>query len=472
MSDDALPPTGTAGTPGTTTPGTPARDRWTLILIAVGATLLACLLLGLGPLALPSLAVIAIAGLALIVTRPEWLMVVAGAMLSLPGKKSVFPHEFVLGLLVFLTIVDGLRRRDRTLLRLDPVEIANGLFVVWALFTVFWSTDVRIYMHGVRRLLEGVAAFWVAYRLARVVPRRTFELSLLAISFGLGASSMAKYLHETGFMQRKVDRGTATDLGWGKSNTIATMLLLLGPLILDMAFRARSRLVRALAWCSTGFNGFMQLIIASRAATVLYFAGLYAQLTVGRKRSWVPALVITVLLAIAVISPSGQKVTSRFTDIREMGAMVVRIWYAREAWRRTIEGFPFGIGLNQGFVHPDKLNSMGTHDYWLDISSELGVIGIVLWISFLIVLARRIRSVTRTPGWLWEGRALWIAFWLSFLHTIVEPTFQVAHYQFVFFWAMGGYLGYHAIGATREAEERRFAPAGARPAGTADQPAV
>src|SRR5436190_15064582 len=121
MSDDTLPPTGTAGTPGAISPGTPARDRWTLILIAVGATLLACLMLGLGPLALPSLAVLAVLGLLLIMTRPEWLMVVAGLMLSLPGKKTVFPHEIVLGLLVFLTIVDGLRRRDRSLLRLDSV---------------------------------------------------------------------------------------------------------------------------------------------------------------------------------------------------------------------------------------------------------------------------------------------------------------------------------------------------------------
>jgi O-antigen ligase len=156
------------------------------------------------------------------------------------------------------------------------------------------------------------------------------------------------------------------------------------------------------------------------------------------------------------MSPSGQTLISRFTDLRELGGMTVRIWYWREAILRTREGFPFGIGLNQGYVHADKLGSMGTHDYWLDLSSELGVPGVLLWIVFLVVLWRRLRAITRTPGWEWEGRALQVAFWLNQFHTLVEPTFQSAPLQYLYFWVMGGYSGYHAV--TRM--ERETAPAG------------
>jgi len=45
------------------------------------------------------------------------------------------------------------------------------------------------------------------------------------------------------------------------------------------------------------------------------------------------------------------------------------------------------------------------------------------------------------------GRALLIAFWLSQLHTLVEPTFQGLNYQYLYFWLMGGYLGYASFAA-------------------------
>ncbi len=456
MSESSLrPPLQLAG------PSEPLPSRWSgyvaLVAVCLLSVGLSFVFLGMGMLSLPALAILGTLTVTVIVLRPEWMTIVAGMLLFFPGKRPVFPHEILLGLLFFMTVVDGIRRRDRSLLLFDRVELVNLAFVAWALVTVLWVTDFRIYLHGVRRLMGGVLAFWVAYRLARSVPRRTYELSLLATAYGLACSALGQYMIKTGFMRHHVSRGEATDLGWGKSNTIATMLLVLGPPIMDMAFRSRSRLVRWLAWPNSVLNGMMQMIIASRAATALYFGWLYVQLTAGRKRRLIPILIVTVVATAAILSPSGQMLLSRFSDLREMGGMVVRIWYAREALHRTVEGFPFGIGLNQGFVHLDKLNTMGTHDYWLDIASELGVLGIALWVTFLVVLWNRLKAVARTPGWAAEGTALQIAFWMSTLHTCVEPTFIEVHYQFVFFWVIGGYLGYHAIGATREAEEAREA---------------
>ena len=455
MSDHVLPPA--APSPARSGPRRrTAVDAAILVLMAVGASLVSVSVLGLGVLAPQTLLMFAAAFVAVVVLRPEWLFVITGALLFFPGKRTIFPFELTFGLLVFITVIEGIRRRDRDLLRLDRFEVFNLMFVLWAALTVFWCTDFRIYLHGMRRLLEGVLAFWTAFRLARFVPRRVFESSLLAMAFGLSISALIQYLLRTGFGQHEVDRASATNLGWGKANAIATMLLMLGPPILDMAFRAKSPVLRGLAWVSSGFTMVMQLMIASRAATILYVGALYSQLTVGRWRQRVfTALAVSVVVAAAMFTPSGQALLSRFTNLRELGGMVIRIWYAREAWNRTVAGFPLGIGLNQGQVQADKLGSVGTHDYWLDVSSELGVLGILLWIAFWVVLWLRIRTITRTAGWLWEGRALHISFWMSFIHACVEPTFGMAHYQFVFFWLFGGYLGYHAVGATREAEEKR-----------------
>ena len=77
------------------------------------------------------------------------------------------------------------------------------------------------------------------------------------------------------------------------------------------------------------------------------------------------------------------------------------------------------------------------------------MLGVLLWLAVLVLLWRRISAVARTPGWEGMGRALQVSFWLGQLHTIVEPTFQGVQYQFVYFWVMGGYLGYHAVAVER-----------------------
>jgi hypothetical protein len=43
-----------------------------------------------------------------------------------------------------------------------------------------------------------------------------------------------------------------------------------------------------------------------------------------------------------------------------------------------------------------------------------------------------------------HGESASEAFWLSQIHTLVEPTFQGIQYQFLYFWVIGGYLGFHA----------------------------
>jgi hypothetical protein len=53
------------------------------------------------------------------------------------------------------------------------------------------------------------------------------------------------------------------------------------------------------------------------------------------------------------------------------------------------------------------------------------------------------------------GRALLISFWLSQLHTLVEPTFQGLQYQHLYFWLMGGYLGYVRHAASAADSSRR-----------------
>jgi O-antigen ligase len=115
----------------------------------------------------------------------------------------------------------------------------------------------------------------------------------------------------------------------------------------------------------------------------------------------------------------------------------------REGWRRLLDNLPWGLGLGQGYVNPDKLQGTDPHNYWLVVGGDLGVPGILLWLALLIVIARGLSRIASTPRWRPYGRALQISFWMSQFHSLVEPTFQGTQYLFIFFWVIGGAMGYY-----------------------------
>ncbi|MBI5710196.1 MAG: hypothetical protein HZC42_07835 [Candidatus Eisenbacteria bacterium] len=439
------------------------RDRPLLTgaAIAVAATVMVSVWLGLGLLSLPGLLLLLLAviggGVLFLGTAPGLLAVLGPALMPLGLVWIVFPYEMAFGVLALLVVLRGLELRAHWLLRLERLELANLTLVAWALFTGFWCTDPGLYFLGARRFLEGAASLWVAYRFARLVPRRMFELGLVACSIALSTSALARYLSRGLSPERVIfDRASATNLGWGTANFIATLLLILTPPIIVMGLRARERWLRGIAWPTAALNGLLQGVIASRAATLLFFGGLLTQFTGGRtRRHWLGATVVVAVMALLLASPLGQMLIVRFQNPRELGSMVVRVWYAREAWQRTLVAFPWGLGVNQGLAQTDHLQNIDPHNYWLVLSSELGLPGVLLWIVILVLLWRRIGPLVATPEWHEVGRALQIAFWLSQLHTLVEPTFQGPQYQYLYFWVLGGYLGYYAVSRERTAAPQR-----------------
>jgi hypothetical protein len=264
----------------------------------------------------------------------------------------------------------------------------------------------------------------------------------------LGLAALGKRL-STGFSNEQAAerRPEATNLGWGTANFIATLLMLLTPALIAVAAGRRDRL-RWIAWSAVLLSALMQFVIASRAAAVLFVAGTVAQvlLASGRRTRWFAVPVVAVF-ALLFASPLGQSFLVRFTQVRELGSMTVRIWYWREGWRRLVDHLPFGLGLGGGYGNADKLHGTDPHNYWLVVGGDLGVPGLLLWLLVLVVTWRAIGRIARTPEWRSIGNALRIGFVTGQIHTLVEPTFQGVQYQFVYFWLMGGMIAYHAAEA-------------------------
>lgn len=410
--------------------------------------------LGEGPTSLPGLALIGLAALAgsfaMIRHAPAALVVVAPALMPLPLLGFVFPYELAFYGFAFLLVVHALRTRSPGFTRLESFELANLLFLAWAVFTGFWSDERMSWMLSVRRLLGGMIALFIALRMARVVPRPLFEIGLAANALALSLAALIRRstLEQTE-SRLQLSRASATDLGWGTANAIATLLLLVSPALLVAGWRERERWIRWITWPALGLTAVIQFVIASRAAVILFALGILLLLgsSWGRRR-WTAMVTAACGLGALLLTPFGIAFLERFSNPRDLGSMAVRVWYFRESWQRTLDNFPWGMGAMQGLHYPDRLQNIDPHNYWLAVGSELGLPGLVLWLAVLVFMVRRLTVMARTPGWEPMGRALLFSFWLSQLHTLVEPTFQGPQYQFLFFWLMGGFIGYHALDTT------------------------
>lgn len=425
------------------------QDRLVPALVTCVVVLLVGVWSALGALSLPGLALAAAClacGAWLVLTRAPWLpMLVVPVLIPLPQLGVFFPFEMMLAVSGALLTLHLARTHPERLWLGTRWEAANACFVGWALFTTLWAFDGLHVFLGVRRLLVGVASGWIAYRMAGALPRRAFETSLLAALALIAGSAFQRSL-SSGFSAQTAlfHRASATDMGWGTANYIASLILLLSPIAFSLLLAGRPWWMRTLAAVGLLLAGLLQVLVASRAATVLFFLGLFVQafLTLRRRARWTAVTLLAAATTVALVSPYGQGFLARFSNIRDLGSMVVRLWYFREGWRRVQEFFWFGMGLNQGIPYPDKMGGKDLHNYWLVITSELGVIGLTLWIVTLVLQVRVIDRMRRLPGRAAIGSALLVSFALGQIHTLVEPTFQGVQYQFLWFWIGMGFLGY------------------------------
>jgi hypothetical protein len=425
------------------------------ILIALGVTLLLCLPSADGHLSLAGLllavvtAVLTVVGLWIAV--PTAIVALVPTLIPAPMMFLTFAWELLLLVLAVAMLVHGLRRRETWLWRLGPLELALLAFSAWALFSYFWSPDLRFYLIGSRRMLLGLVALWVATRLPYIASRRWFEWGIIGGASSLALAALFRAL-SSGLtaQQAMLHRPEVTHLGWGTANYIATMLLLFTPSLLWLGLRGRNT-DRLFAWIAFALATAVQLLVASRAASALFIGATLVQVLMAspRSRAWVgfgTAGAITALL----LSPLGSGLLWRFVSLREMGSLTIRIWYFRESWRRLVESMPWGLGLSQGYSNADRLKGIDPHNYWLLVGGDHGAIGVILWVIVLGVIVRGLLALRRNAADRGFASTMLLTFVVANLHTLVEPTFQGTQFTFLWFWLFGGALAYGAV-AAREA---------------------
>jgi hypothetical protein len=435
----------------------PSSRRATALFWAIPA--LAVLLVTL-LVAAPSLVKIAtgmlmlVAVLGFVFTRWPAITIAMMPVLIIPPQFArVFAYEVLIFACAVGLALIGWRRRAQWVMRLDAIEIVLWLLVAWATFTFFWCRDTWWWMFGVRKIAMCGLSLWVALRMTRFVNP---DLLLLGVPAGACALSIAILARV--FMMGGVDviarhhmRASSTDLGWGAANYIAALLSLMLPTGIHMAMTGRRKLYRIIGWASIPLTASVVTIAASRGGALLVVAVALFAVFRSRIKPWMAVLSATIMLSLLLTGPGAKLLLDRFTSVEDMSSVVVRLMYWRVAWVRVVDHWPLGMGLNQGYGYLDRLYTTDPHNYWFVLASELGALGLILWITFLVMLWKWISRIEKHPGSQTEGRAMQLTFGIAMLNLMFEPTFQGLQYSALFYWIMGVYLGRAKLHARTDA---------------------
>ena len=382
-------------------------------------------------------------GLALWVAIPQAMVVLVPSLVPSPTISYVFAWEMALAVLMVTIVVHAWRLRAAWLRKLSGVESWLLSFTAWALFTGFWCSTSLYYLLGVRRLVVAACTLWVATRLPHIASRRWFDLGIVGAASAIALAAL-HHSTTTGFSQAQalLHRTQVTDLGWGTTNYIATLLLLCGPSLLRLVLRG-APLERVLGAVGFAFVTAIVFFVASRAAVVLLVVGTLVQLLHATRRHRLAVVLAAAAVVAGILaSPLGAGLMSRLSSVREFGSLTIRIWYFREGFRRLLEFLPWGMGLGQGYANADKLHGIDPHDYWLLVGGDLGIPGLVLWAGVLVAIVRGWLAVRHDEPSRELAFTILLTFTLGNLHTLVEPTFQGGQYQLLFLWIMCGTLAY------------------------------
>jgi len=422
------------------------RARW-LPFGVIAVVVVAWTLLAFSSTSLVRLIMVGAAGgfftLAAIRRWPIQSLAFVPVLLVPPQFVKVFAYEVTVLLLAAGIWFWAWTRREPWIGKVDRLEVLVWLFMLWGVFTFFWVRDWWWWLFCFRRLFIGAMALWVAWRLPHFVNPRLMMVGVAAGTCALALSSLARAysvgwfgsIHQT-YMRR-----TATTLGWGDSNFIASILTLMLPTCMHLAISGKGW-PRLLGWIAAPLTAILIAVAASRGGAVMVLGIILFMLFRARIKSWIPYVTAPILLALLLVGPGAQLLLARFTDVRDMLSIVIRLMYFRETWYRLRDHWPLGIGHGQGYGYMDRLFQEDPHNWWLMIGSELGIVGLVLWTSILIVLYRRIMKIVRNPETKTAGQAMQLTFWIAQLNCLFEPTMPGLQYHFMWYWLIGLYLGY------------------------------
>ncbi len=314
--------------------------------------------------------------------------------------------------LLILVALGAYALRQRQAGRAAEVMTADWLllaFLGWALLSIIPSVYKHATLAEFANLASYTAAFWLLTRLAS---RPAVFAGMAACLLAAGGTASMAGLREYGLSGDPTWRAFST---FFNPNLFAAFLITLLPFALACLLSARSPMAAFGSGLAAFLMGAALMATGSRAGVGfglfgVTLAGLGALLRRPAlpRSSWMRLLIVLALLCLIsprVARPFTERIASTTTTQAHSGSFRLLTWQATLDMVKSRPILGTGLGT-YGSVFPQYARSGYTgmaHNSYLQYASETGLPGLLLFLAFLLALARHallpLLRPTFSPRW-------------------------------------------------------------------------
>jgi len=306
--------------------------------------------------------------------------------------------------------------------------------------------------------IKAVLIFIVLVNVVRT-RRRLMALLWLSIGIGIYLGYTALRLYTEGKFAVE-DYRVAVDVGglFGNPNDMALHFVMMTPIVLCLALGTRSKPMRALYFAITILFISANMVTFSRGGFLGFFASaLVLVWKLGRKhraKASLASIVVGGILMVAAPGNYGIRMLSIFIPgLDPVGSSTQRrdlldrslLVTARNPWGIGIGNFPI-VG-----IHDHQ-----THNAYTQVSSEIGILGLIAYLVFIIGPLRKLSAIERTL--FSQDRLDWfyylsIGLQASIVGYMVSSFFASVAYNWFIYYGIAYAVAFRRIYSTESAPE-------------------
>ncbi len=275
------------------------------------------------------------------------------------------------------------------------------LFVIWSIFSVFWSVDrVQTLERGITNVML-LGFVWMIWEFAPSPPRQ--RLLLLAFFFGCMGPLASEYLgfrsRESVISAMEQERFSAANVN---ENSMAASLVISIAIAIYFASNPATKLYRfrLVFWAYVLGAALGTLLTASRGGVLcLLVLGASTLIMLGRMNWKVILMFLVCTAAIWYIAPAilPKSVQERLSEGKEAHSLMTRfeIWQAGlTGWlERPLQGFGTATYPVVSEAHGGP--HLVAHNTYVNVLVEQGVIGLTLFLLAWLLAFRNFRQMPR-----------------------------------------------------------------------------
>ncbi|MBC8490741.1 MAG: O-antigen ligase family protein [Bacteroidetes bacterium] len=368
------------------------------------------------------------------------------AVISMGSKAPQFYFLdlviILVGLVFLIQTIQSFRITQKIII--PKIALLFGIFLFYCAVFLFQSTNMTRGIASLRPFIAGIMTLLLVYK---TVNQKKIVVSFVNVLtfWGVILSILifSTFFHDGYLHGSEFQKGA--NLSWGRSNYLATFLVLLIPITMSLisckSLPKKQRFIFVIATL-TMIGGMM--MTGSRAGVLAFLVSMIVLIfRILRKKYVIQSITLIIFIVFVIIkSPAFSFIIEGISNFMLEPSVIARTiaWY--RSWDVFTHNPIVGIGIgNIGyFIGDDSLGLAKPHNFILKLLGETGIIGFVLFSSIIVRLVLvQIKNIKRIKN---ESHNLlsWgiLAGTVGVLsHAMVEPSFW-GYAMMVVFWCVVG----------------------------------